>query len=277
MRLVLRVASALALGTAFLVTYVPPAGAQNPDELTPQQSAARARELIQAAIQALGGKAYLGVRDISCAGRLAQFGTSGELDGYVKIFDYVLLPDKNRTEYSDKHNIIEVNNGSQAWTLDRGGVEESPPQVGQHYLEGLMKDIDHLFRFRLNEEGLILRYAGRDIVDLKPVDWIEVVDRDRRTMRIAFEKASHLPLRDVYLQRDPETRARIEEIEYFSNYHSIGGVQTPFQLERDRNGRKSYQVFWSDCRYNTSLEESFFTRQALEERWAHLSKGKKKK
>jgi hypothetical protein len=254
-----------------------PVEAQNPEALLPGQSAAKAKELIQEAIHALGGQAYLNVRDIAYTGRLGQFATTGDLSGYAKIYDFVKLPDKDRTEYFKQRNIIEVYNGDQAWSLDRGGVQEIPAEKVREDREASKRDVDYVFRFRLKEEGMIFRYAGADIVDLKQVDWVEIVDPMRNTLRIAFDSSTHLPLRTVAIVRDRETRERSEEITFFSNYHPIQGVLTPLQVARERNGRKIYQVFWEECKYNTGLADSLFTRESLEQRFGELNKGKKKK
>jgi hypothetical protein len=265
-----------ALLAAGLLT-APATGRAQQGVLLPEESAAKAKELIQQAIAALGGPAYLGVRDITRAGRFANFSRQGDLAGYVKFWDFTKLPDKNRTEFTDKRNFIFVNNGSEGWELDKGGVQEITAEAAQRFQEGLMKDIDHLFRARLDEEGMVFRYSGSDIVDLKQVDWVEVVDRERRTLRIAFDRASRLPIRTVFITRDRTTRQRTEEVEYLSNYHPVQGIQTPFQIARERNGQKVYQVFISECQYNTGLDDSLFTRASLEQRWAELNKGKKKK
>ena len=52
---------------------------------------------------------------------------------------------------------------------------------------------------------------------------------------------------------------------------------TPLQRTRERNGFKLSQVFYDECKYNTSLDDSLFTRAALEQRFAQISKGKKPK
>jgi len=260
------VAAALALATP----------AQNPNTMMPAQSTAKAREIIDRAITALGGKAYLNVRDISRELRLAQFGGTGDLEGFSLTWDFVLLPDKNRTEYSKKRNIIYVYNGDKGWVMDRAGVEEATAGNMEQYQDGLKRDIDNLFRYRLNEDGLIFRFGGSDLLDLKQVDWVHVIDRERREFRIAFDKKTSLPMRAEYSTRDPETRVRIQEVEYFSNYHDVQGVQTPMQVARERNGRKVYQVFLDACQYNTGLADSFFSREALEQTYAKLNKKKKK-
>lgn len=266
----------IGLLVALLATLASLDGAQSPEVLLPEQSAAKAKALIQQAIRALGGPAYLGVRDSDCAARLSLFGHAGDLTGYETIRDLWKLPDKNRTEFSKKGNIIEVFNGNQGWTLDKGGVQEAPAAAVDDFQEALKKDIDNLLRFRLNEEGMIFRYGGSDVADLKQVDWVEIVDRDRRTFRLALDLSTHLPIRAIVITRNPTTRERTEEVNYFSNYHPEQGVQTPFQITRERDGRRVYQVFFSGCQYNAGLPDELFGRASLEKRWSEVAKKKKK-
>ncbi|MGA8072019.1 MAG: hypothetical protein WB995_01005 [Candidatus Acidiferrales bacterium] len=257
---------------------VPLARAQEQTEvLMPEQSAAKAKELIQKAVQALGGSEYLGVRDATCSGRISSFGHSGDLMGYEKFIDYSKLPDKDRSENLPKRNIIEIKNGDKGWVLDRGGVSEADEVSIAEFQEDIKTDIDHVLRDRWKESGTILRYLGPDVVDLKEADWIEFVDNENRSIRIAFAKATHLPLRKVLVTRDPGTRMRSETIEYYSNYHPIGGVIQPFQVTRERNGQKIYQAFIEECKFNTNPSDSLFTKESLEERWAQVGKKEIKK
>ena len=259
------------------VLFAPPAAAQAPQVLLPEQSAEKAKAIIQKTIQALGGPAYLGIRDITCSGRFAIFDRHGELGGYARFWDYTKLPDKNRTEYYKQRNIIQVRTAEAGWDMDRGGVVEAPADDMDNYREGLKKDIDAIFRTRLNEEGMVFRYGGPDLVDLKQVDWVEIVDRDRRSFRIAIASATSLPIRAEITTRDRKTRERAVDTYYLSNYHPVQGVQTALQVARERNGRKFYQVFYDECQHNAGLADSFFTKESLEQRFAELNKGKKKK
>ena len=257
---------------------IPSARAQEQTEvLMPEQSAAKAKDLIQKAVQALGGREYLGVRDATCSGRVGSFGHSGELMGYEKFIDYTKLPDKDRSENLPKRNIIEIKNGDKGWVLDRGGVSEADEVSIAEYQEDLKTDLDNVLRDRWKEPGTILRYLGPDVVDLKEADWIEFVDNDNRSIRIAFAKATHLPLRKVVVTRDPGTRMRSETIEFYSNYHPIGGVIQPFQVTRERNGQKIYQAFIEECKFNTNPADSLFTKESLDERWAQVGKKEIKK
>src|SRR5262249_39767454 len=146
-----------------------------------------------------------------------------------------------------------------------------------HFQEDIKKDLDYILRTRIKEPGLIFRYAGQDIVDLKEVDWVELVDADNRTIKIAVDRSTHLPVRKVVDTRDANTRMKSNEVEFYSNYHPVQGVQTAFQITRERNGIKIYQVFFESCQYNTSLSDSLFTKESLDERWEKTGKSARKK
>ena len=86
---------------------------------------------------------------------------------------------------------------------------------------------------------------------------------------------THLPIRKTVETRNSRTRFKTSEIEYYSNYHPIDGVKTPFQITRERNGIKIYQVFFDDCHYNTSVSDALFTKESLDQRWAQIPQKEK--
>lgn len=255
----------------------PAAVAQDSQFLMPEQSAAKAKELLQQAIDALGGPAYLNVHDVTCTGRLGSFDHSGELTGFGKFIDFAEPPMRERQENLPKRNIVEIYDGDKGWTLDRGGVSNAPKADLAEFQETVQRDIDNILRHRIHEPDMVLRYAGRDTVDLRPVEWVELVDGGNRTIRIAFSATSHLPVRKTVEARDPKLRMTMEEVEYYSNYHPVGGIQTAFQITREKNGMKVFQVFFDKCDYNTGLSDSLFTRQSLDERWSKVGKKEREK
>lgn len=265
-----RVLAVMILTGASLACAVNVAWAQEDQVLMPEQSEAKARELVKQAVEALGGSAYLGVKDVTCTGRLSSFDHSGDVTGFGKFIDYTQPPDKERQENLPKRNIISVFSGDKGWDLDRGGVSEAPQSDLADYKEDVQKDLDNILRHRVHEQGITLRYAGPDVVDLKQAQWIELVDSDDRTIRIAFADNTHLPIRKTVETRNPRTRFKTTEIEYYSNYHPLDGVQTPFQITRERNGIKVYQVFFDICHYNTSVSDALFTKESLDQRWAQI-------
>jgi len=271
----------LVLAAAACLSSAARTAPQDDQYLMPEQSAAKAKQIIDQAIDALGGDAYLNVRDVTCTGRLGQFDHSGELTGFGQFIDFTEPPFKDRQENLPKRNIVEVYNGDKGWDLDRGGVSDAPQAELIEFQSNNLKDLDNILRHRIHEPGMVLRYGGPDVVDLKQVDWVELVDSDNRTIRIAFASATHLPVRKTVESRDPKFQMKTLEIEYYSNYHPIDGIQTPFQVTRERNQMKIFQVFFDKCDYNTNISDSLFTKESLDERWAQVGKkgfdkGKKK-
>src|ERR1700676_5776994 len=168
--------------------------AQDSGILMPDESARRAKQLLEQAVDALGGTAYLHVHDVTCAGRLSQFGHSGELNGFEKFEDYAVPPDKDRTENLPQRNIIQVFNGDKGWTPDRGGVSEAAATDVAHFEEDAKKNIDTVLRHRIHEPGMIFRYGGPDIVDLQEADWVELVDGDNLSFRFPLAGVPTLSL-----------------------------------------------------------------------------------
>jgi hypothetical protein len=244
-----------------------PLRSQNPNNLLPAESAARARALLDQAVAALGGPAYLNARDLECSARFAGFERSGEVGGLGQARVLRQMPDKTRTEYDRRGDIVTVYAGQRGWSLDRGGVTELTPEDTAGYQEQLKTDVHMILRYRLSEAGMVLRYAGTDVVDLKQVDWVEIADAEGRNVRVALDRATRLPTRTVVTTRDPGG-ARTEVTTVYSNYRPLSGIQTALQVSRFRNGQQVSQVFYSACKYNTNLADDLFSRVSLDRHFA---------
>ena len=216
-------------------------------EMLPEQSAAKAKQVLQQVITALGGQAYLDVRDTECDGRVAQFGSNDELMGLTNFRDLWVLPDKSRTEYIAKaHNtittfllgaddlsithggiMVTVFDGDHGWLLDKGGVSDQPEDTIAAFNEQVKSGLNNMLRLRMNQPGVEAQYGGTDLIDMKEAEWIDFTDRDHRDLRLAVDKNTHLPLRWVVATRDPETRERTEIITSYAQYLPFDGVRAP--------------------------------------------------
>lgn len=262
--------AALAIATSVLAA-APNARAQNPDTIPAAESTAKAKAIIQEMIAGLGGPAYLNVRDSECTGRLTQFGPmTGELSGFIVFHEYRMPPDKLRREYSKKGQIIDVYNGNNGWSLDKGGVEDTDAVALANFQSGIKMGLDNLLRYRLSEPGLYFHYGGEDVVDLRHVDWVEIEDGEDRTFRIAVDRETQLPVHFEVVTRNPQTLDLVHDVTVYSNWHPQDGVQTPFQSSRSRDDKRVSQIFYDSCKYNTGLSADMFTREALAKRWADM-------
>jgi hypothetical protein len=269
-----RLAGAAVLCSAFMAPGVvagPPA--QNPDTMMPEQRVAKARELLNRLVDALGGSAYLEARERACDGRRAQFGHSGELLGFLDFKDFWRYPDKHRTDYSKKGNIIDLFNGDEGWTLDRAGVSPEPPQAVSDFQKMVKLNVDNLLRGGLKDPNLNTNYAGPDIIDMRQVEWVEISDGER-TLRLGIERSSHLLLHSEIIGIDENTQERSKETTIYTNYQLKDGVMVALQVSRERNGQRYYQAFYENCTFNPHFSEDMFTKEALEKRYAQVGSKK---
>lgn len=292
MRLIFRAITFLVLVLGLATAQEKSASAQPGQELLPEQSAAKAKSVLRQVIATLGGNAYLNVRDSDCEGRVAQFGSSGDLSGFTPFRDLWLLPAKERVEYISKgeHTVlafllgaddlsishggvlVTVFDGDQGWMLDKAGVTDQPEDVTRNFAEQVKSGMNNMLRSRMNEDGVELRYAGTDLADLKEVEWIEFSDRDHRALRLAVERSTHLPLRWVIEKRDPETRVRTEIATSYTQFVLVDGVLTPLSITRSQNGRRVAQTYLTSCKYNSNPSPQLFTRASLEQQASEVAK-----
>lgn len=242
--------------------------AQNADDLMPAESAAKAQMILHQAVTDLGGPVYLNARNSDCTGRYASFEHSGSLGGYIRLHEYRELPDKRRVELDPKGRIVDLYAGKQGWTMDRGGVSDLPADVMADYQDQLQTDVNTILRYHLNDPTLLFRYAGPDVVDVTQVDWVEVIDRQGHTIRIAIGRLKHLPVRVLVRMRDPETGGPLERSTFYASYHLVDGIEVPYQVSRFRNDRQISQAFYEGCQFNTALPEDLFTRASLDAHYA---------
>ena len=270
--------------------------AQNPDTISPEESEARAKKILNQLIQALGGPAYLGMKERQCDGRRALIGHNGELAGFVQFKDAWQFPDKNRTDYFAKARntllgyvigvqdldlthgglVITVFDGDHGWTMDKGGVSDMPEDSLAEFQAAVQRSPDNLLRLGLKNPDLAFRWGGLDTVDLREVDWVEISDREERTYRLAVDRNTHLLVRSMVRVQDENTRDFREDVSIYTNYLPKNGVQIPAQVTRERDGRRIAQFFYDICQVNPALPADFFTREALVQRFKETG-GKKAK
>ena len=286
--------AALLLGTMFALE----ASAQNPDTMMPEQSAAKAKQILSDLMNARGGAPYNEVIEGECHGTRAQFGHNGEVTGYVGFTDSRRFPDKARLEYAAKsHNlksiintvigvegldwshggvIVALYNGDRGWTLDRSGVTELPITSISEFQEQVKRNIDNVLRVRLKEPGWTYRFGGSDTADLKEVDWVELTDSEERTFRLAVDHNTRLLVRSVVTTVNEETHERDDDVTIYTNYQLKDSVWTPMQVTRDHNGRRAAQFFYDSCRYNPGFPSDFFDRSSLQKKTAEAGVKKNK-
>ena len=104
---------------------------------------------------------------------------------------------------------------------------------------------------------MIFEYKGTDVIENTPMNIVDIIDSKNRVTTAYFHPGTKLPLRQSYVWRDTD-RERNEEITRFSRYRNVDGVQWPYQVNRERNGRKIYEMFADTVQINQQIDEKRF-------------------
>jgi hypothetical protein len=258
---------------------------QNPDTMGPDQNKAKAKQVLKQSVEAMGGPLFRDQSESECDGRVAQFDRNGGTMGYSMVHSYWQYPDKNRSEYIVKTTkggmfavlwgnlpvkggeFIQLFDGDKGWTMDKSGVNQADAAVVEEFQASLKRQIRNLLLHRVNEEGVFLYYGGIGISEMREVEWIDFTDNDDRKVRVAIDRLTHLPLRTIATTPNEDMHDKDEDVTIYSNYEPLQGVQTPMQVSREHNGRRTHQIFYTSCTNAPNLPADFFTETALQKKF----------
>jgi len=232
---------------------------------------ARAKRVIDDAVQALGGQKFLTMEDRIESGRAYSFYRE-QLSGLsiAKIYTrYLTVADgksgeelgvrerQNFGKAEDSGVLFREDGG--AWEITFRGARALETDRIARYKDTTLRNIFYIFRQRLKEPGLIFESRGADVIQNVPVEIVDITDSENRLVTVYFHQSTKLPVRQKWSWRDPQTRERNDEVTTFNRYRdSGGGVQWPYQIERQRNGEKVYEIFSETVTVNQNLSDSMF-------------------
>jgi hypothetical protein len=226
-----------------------------------QENARKAKAVIDQAIEALGGQAYLGIQDASQQGRTYSF-YHGRPNGYgVEYWLFYRYPDKERDELTKKRDVAYVINGDKGYEITYKGTRAMDTKDLTDALRRRQFALDWVLRHWINELGVALFYDGPVVAADKPAEQITILNSKNQGVTLDFDSATHLPLKKSFSWRDPTDKERNVEEEIYDNYRPGQGIMTPFSITRFYNGDMSNQRFLNSVTYNHGLADSMFNVQ----------------
>jgi len=226
-----------------------------------QENAVKAKQLVQQAIQALGGQAYLTWRTQTSQGRSYSFHHGEPNSLGTQIWRYRQYPDKDRLELTKKRDIFEIFNGDKGWEVTFRGVRNLEGDEIQPYLRRRHYALDGVLREWINQPGVAFFYEGETIAAQKQTDQVTIMNAKNEAVTLNFDINTHLPVRKSFTWRDPTDKERNVEEEIFDNYRNIQGILTPFDVTRTYNGDMAAQSFLTEASYNENLSPDLFDPQ----------------
>lgn len=233
----------------------------------------RARKVIDDAIAALGGDAFLNMEDRVESGRAYSF-YNDRLSGLTiaKIYTrYITVAEgrtgqdlgvRERQAFGKNEDAATVFREDGAADVNWRGSKALPAEQFERYRDTTLRSILYILRVRLHEPGLLFESRGADVEDHLPVEVIDVTDSEDRVVTVYFDQTTKLPVKQKFVWRDPKTHDPNEEVTRYARYRENNGIQWPQEITRERNGDKIYQIFAETVAFNQNLTDDLFDTSA---------------
>ncbi len=222
------------------------------------ENSRKARALLDQAIQALGGQAYLSIHDIEQEGRTYSFYHGRPTSNGVLFWRFVEFPDKERIEVTKQRDVAYLYVGDKGYELTFKGPHAVEKKDLEEYLRHRRFSLDTVLRTWTNDPGIAFFYDGNALAGNLPAQRITLINAKNEAVSLFFDIDTHLPIKKSYTWRDPVDKERNVEEEIFDNYRQVQGMMIAWGFTRYFNGDMQSQRFASSVHINQGLNEAMF-------------------
>ena len=238
----------------------------------PAQSASvdeKSQQIIDHAIEALGGQKYLNIQTVIGKGFYSTY-RDGISQLPARFLDYIEYPNRERTEFSGGGiRTIQTNDGDTGWLFD-GAVkkisDQTPKQV-EDFKFTLKTGIDNLLRGWWKKEGGKITYVGRREAGLaKRNETIRLTYPDGFWIEYEFGAKDFLPAKVIYkrTRKDPDSGDQVEgtEEDQLLKFIAIEGVTSPWIIDHFVDGKQTSRINYESVQYNQRFAANLFAKPA---------------
>jgi hypothetical protein len=223
-----------------------------------QENARRAKALIDQAIQALGGQAYLTIRDRELSGRLFGFHHGQSTGNGTEFWSFSEFPDKERIELTKQRDIAELYIGTKGYEITYKGPRPSEPKDLDDYMRRRRFSLETILRTWVPDPSVAMLYEGNANAAQHPSLRVTLINANNEAVTLDFDVDTHLPVRKSFEWRDPVDRQKNLEEEIYDNYRLVQGVMTPFNVTGYFNGDMSRSRYIFTAAYNSGVDQAMF-------------------
>jgi len=225
---------------------------------SPDANQQKARNLLNAMVQAMGGDRWLSLQNSYYQGRVSGF-YQGKPTGAIEDFFQWRTPNGDeRVEYSKKHDDVVIFTADQCWEATYQGKKPLPKDICEDYLRRRAHSIDVAVRVWLKDPNTILIYEGQTLSERHLTDQVSLISSSNDSVTIQMDSETHLPRSRSFQYRDPVYKDKNEEREEYDNYQNLDGIPTPFSITRFKNADMTSQRFLYKAAYNVPLPPDAF-------------------
>jgi hypothetical protein len=232
--------------------------AQVPVNQENDQDVRKARALLDQALQALGGPAFLNIHDTQQQGRTYSFHHGRPTSNGVLFWRFVEHPNKERIEVTPQRDVAYVYIGDKGYEVTYKGPHAMEKKDLDDYLRRRRLSLETVLLTWINDPSVALFFAGNALAGNLPAQQVTLINAKNEAVNLYFDLDTHLPIKKSYQWRDPVDKFRNVEEELYDNYKPVQGVMTPYSFTRYFNGEMQTQRFINSVQYNQGLNQAMF-------------------
>jgi len=222
------------------------------------QNSSKAKAIIEQGIQALGGQAYLTIRDRELQGRGYGFHHGRPTGGGGPFWAFIEFPEKERIEFTKERDIAQVYVGNKGYEITYKGPTPVEEKDLSEYLRRRKFSLDAVLRTWVNDPTVIFLFDGNAIAAQHPALQVTLVNSQNESVSLYFDVDSHLPVKKSFEWRDPVDKQKNLEEEVYDNYREVSGIMAPYNITRFFNGDMASQRFLNTVTFNQGLDPTMF-------------------
>jgi hypothetical protein len=231
-----------------------------------QKNARKARAALDAMVQALGGQAWLDMKNQMRQGHIAAFYQGKPDTGTTDYFEYHAWPDRDRIELTKHRDVVEFFVGRAGTEVTYKGKAALPQEQVDDFLRRRDHSIETAIKVWLKDPNTILIYEGQHLAARHLADQVTLISPQNEAVTILMDVQTHLPLRRTFEWRDPVYKDKNVDAEEYDDYHVLDGFPTPLTITRFKNDDMTRQYFVVHVAYNQNLPADFWSVEGAERR-----------
>jgi hypothetical protein len=230
------------------------------------KNAKQARAALDAMVQALGGDAWLNIKNQEREGRIAAFYHGKPSGGTTEYFEFHQWPDQDRFEYTKHRDVVQFYLGRTGEEVTYKGKAALPQDLVDDFMRRRDHSIETVVKIWLKDPRTILIYEGQRLAERHLADQVTLISGQNEAVTIQMDTQTHLPLRRTFEWRDPVYKDKNLDAEEYDDYHVMDGFPTPFTITRFKNEEQIRQYFLVHVKYNQELPSDFWSVDAANQR-----------
>lgn len=217
----------------------------------------KAKELLNHAIKALGGQAFLTFKNISTTGRVYFF-YNGQMTDLAPFKSVYMPPDKRHFSYGKGSAIVLINNGDQNWEVAHHGLDSQSSKQLERWKLQKHFGLNAIFRSLIRQKGVLILDHGVDFVSYRTCYVIEIFDAQNDRITLYLRQSNYLPIRVDFRLRNTASNYWDHYVVNYSDYQRIDGIMTPMEIVTSRNGYRFGAIYRNSARYNVTVPANYF-------------------